>query len=443
MKEKKCYEVILECIRYDILESIALILLLLFTINPFAKVFLHESKTEFWYMHQCNEAVLKIGVIIMFLYIFKLKTDGRLFTVKEFLKKNVAVVTFLLFGILMIVTTLLNGAPQIAVIGDYYRGEGLIVFLSYIVYFLLAAFLLTENKKSIIINAFLVTSLFVGIVIFVDYAFFDQKYNYAMADNMVFSQFNHLGYYLLMSIMFFGMMFVNAKKVFLKIAYLCGFMFMTVVLIMNDTWGCQLALFVGVIFAIIVCSIGKSKFQPITLVLVVAVLVSYLGTYFASDKLKMRIEANFVQQSHDTSALLNEENAEKATTGTARIALWKHAFEYTMERPLTGHGSDVTGRRLMKEAGNDRCHCEYLNYAVSFGIPAAIVYIVAVFMVFLRGLKKKKQLTDMNYAGLCVAFAYLASALVGNTMYYTAPFLFIALGMGYVKNREMNAAREI
>ena len=58
-------------------------------------------------------------------------------------------------------------------------------------------------------------------------------------------------------------------------------------------------------------------------------------------------------------------------------------------------------------------------------------------------LKKKKQLTDMNYAGLCVAFAYLASALVGNTMYYTAPFLFIALGMGYVKNREMNAAREI
>jgi hypothetical protein len=59
------------------------------------------------------------------------------------------------------------------------------------------------------------------------------------------------------------------------------------------------------------------------------------------------------------------------------------------------------------------------------------VYVAAIFMIYLRGLKLKVYLTNMNYVGLCAAFAYLASSFMGNTMHYTAPYLFIALGMGY------------
>lgn len=43
---------------------------------------------------------------------------------------------------------------------------------------------------------------------------------------------------------------------------------------------------------------------------------------------------------------------------------------------------------------------------------------------------------------LRVAFAYLTSSIVGNSMYYTAPFLFIALGMGYVTNKDEEKAIE-
>ena len=124
------------------------------------------------------------------------------------------------------------------------------------------------------------------------------------------------------------------------------------------------------------------------------------------------------------------------TTGIQRLELWKHGGLYISEKPFIGHGSDATGERLVMDVGNDRCHNEYINYAVCFGIPAAVFYVATVFAIYLRGLKHRRELTDSNLIGLCAALAYLISALVGNTMYYTAPYLFIMLGMGYFKKSE-------
>lgn len=432
MERKTNYE-ILDRIKYSYLEIVSMILLIVFTINPFIKVFFQESERNFRFMYNYNRNVLMIGMLVILIYFIKLRLDGSLSKIGGLLKDNIAITLFVVFGFLMIATTFLNGAPKIAIEGSQYRGEGLIGFLSYVVYFILAACLISERKKKIVAISFLITSTLVGSVIFVDYVFLNEKYNYAMGDYMIFFQYNHLGYYLLMSIMFFGMLFIISKKIVWKLVHISGFMFMTAVLLMNDTWGCQLALFVGIIFTIVVYSIGKGKFQPMALMLLLAMVATFLLAYFTNDRLKEKIETNIKQQIYDTNALLDKDEIEEGTTGTSRIRLWEHAFQYLTEKPIIGHGADVTGDRLDREVGNDRCHCEYLNYAVSFGIPTALIYIVAVFMVYLRGLRKKKELKEMNYVGLCAAFAYLASALVGNSMFYTAPFLFIALGMGYVK----------
>ena len=251
---------------------------------------------------------------------------------------------------------------------------------------------------------------------------------------MVMHNSNHLGYYLLVSIMFHGMMFVTTGKVWLKVLHIAGFMLMTATLLMNNTWGCQLALVVGVIFTMIVYSVGTGKFQPITLGMVLAMTLTVTLTYVTDDGLKASMELNVQQQLEATEDLLNGDGMLDGSMGSGRMRLWLCTLQYIGERPLLGHGPEVTGERLTLEAGVDRCHCEFLNYAVSFGIPATMVYVVAVFMMYLRGLHKKKQLTELNYVGLGVAFAYLASSAFGNTMYYTAPFLFIALGMGYLKD---------
>lgn len=438
LKEKTTYG-IFDGIKYETLRKISCVMVILFMLNPAIQLaaLLFLDISLYTYMHEYNKKVLFFGIAIIIIFLKKLADEKKMMGIKEWLKSNIPVTTLFIFCILMIITTILNGAPRIAIYGSYYRGEGLRGYLSYLVYFLLAAFVLTSSQKKMALNLFAKSSFFVAIVIIIDYMFLGEKYEFATGYALIFSQYNHLGYYMLVSIMTFGMLFITKKKLVEKIPSLIGFMVMLYALLMNDTWGCQMALFVGVIFIIIVYSIAKGKFQTITLVLVGATVFTYIFGYLSDERLKKNIDNNIVQQIYDTRALIDRDEIDEQTTGVSRIILWDNAFKFLCEKPIIGHGADVTGERLIELThDNDRCHCEFLNYAVSFGVPTALVYVIAVFLVYLRGLKFKKKLNDVHLLGLCTAFAYLASSLIGNSMFYTAPYLFIMLGLGYVKAHE-------
>ncbi len=430
-------------VKYSTLKKISFILVTVFMLNPALRllVWLVLDISIYKFMHEYNGYVLFFGFGV-FLIVLKKLSDGKklgMQAVKDFIKSNIPIMLMLLFGLLMIITTFLNGAPKIAISGSYYRGEGLLGYLSYLIYFLLAVYMLSPRQKKVAVNIFAVSIAFVSVVICIDYIILGEKYELADEGNIMFSQYNHLGYYLMMGVMAFGMLFVTAKKLMNKIMYIAGFMIVLLALIMNDTWGCQLAIFAGVLFTVVVYSIGNRSFKSVTLVLIAAMLLTYLLACNTDDKLKRNIGNNIVQLFHDSKALVDKDEIEDHTTGVSRIVLWENALKLMCEKPIIGHGADVTGDRLLKMTKyyNDRCHCEYLNYAVCFGIPTTIVYIVAVFTVFLRGLFKRQHLCDINYLGLSGAFAYLVSAVIGNSMFYTAPFLFIMLGLGYVMREEV------
>ena len=46
-----------------------------------------------------------------------------------------------------------------------------------------------------------------------------------------------------------------------------------------------------------------------------------------------------------------------------------------------------------------------------------------------RGLKHRHEIDNITLTCLVAYFSYLVSAFFGNTMFYTAPYLFIFLGM--------------
>lgn len=86
---------------------------------------------------------------------------------------------------------------------------------------------------------------------------------------------------------------------------------------------------------------------------------------------------------------------------------------------------------LQAVTGSSRTHNEYLQYMATFGIPEGVLYILGCVGVFIRNVKRKEKLRKMSYVCLTAAFTYLVSACFGVTLYNTAPFLFIFLGMGY------------
>lgn len=442
-KEEKHLKDIINAIPYSALEKCAFIMISIFMLFPLFRVIIMLSGTRMildgyhrllWYDH--NRYVLLFGSILLAICVAKLIMEKKLSISLDKFKNHPSIVLFGIFSILMIISTVSSGLDSIKLNGVPYCGEGLTGCLSYMIYFLLAAFIITDHMRPLLlmILAFSATINF-GAGLY-DYTILDCKLGFGNFFTPFYNS-NHYGYYILIATILFAMLFLTSKKVIIKSINLCLFIISINVLLLNNTFGCQIALLIGVIFICIVYSIAKGKFIPLTLVILISFFASYFLGYHISDEIKSNISSNILQFSNDINAMSGESH--EGSSGVNRLILWERTIEHISEKPLLGFGADGAEQRLKRESNGDsgRCHSDYLHYAVCFGIPAAIIYVAAVFLIYLRGLKYKNKLTDSNLIGLCVAFAHLVSAAVGNSMFYTTPFLFIFLGLGYYKERDL------
>ncbi len=379
-----------------------------------------------------NRITLGIGVVLLALFVTRHFLLDRKPDAKAFLKGNLPITLFLAFATAMILTTLINGHFDITLFGNAYREEGLFGFLSYIVYFLLVIMNNNPRHKKVWIYTFAASSAIVGAVI----VFSCYLYGTHNSD-LIFSHYNHLGYYLVVSSGVSAMLVLTTEKIWQKAVFSLAFAISVLALIANDTFGCQVAAAAGVLFICVMYSLAKSRFRAVTLLPIAIMLFSFVFGFATSGTMNSLISANFIQTANDSQAVVHGKEEAEFTTGVSRMILWELGADYISEKWLTGHGADVTGEEMHTLTNDsDRCHCEYMNYAISFGVPATLLYVAAVFAVYLRGLMAKKKLTDINLVGLGAAMFYLVSAAVGNTMFYTAPFLFILLGMGYVSKEK-------
>lgn len=439
MKSKTPAEAI-DNISFNAFNIAAFVLMLVFICMPVCKLVYDITLVDIFPVpwSKYNLYVLAIGLIFLILYVIKIVRMKKYRSVGEFFSRNRAFALFGVFIILMIISTAVNGFTHLGLFSTPYRREGLFGYMSYFVYFSLAY--ISCNRK--LIRAFF--CIFTGsasvLAIFPMIDFFSKfdRFSIGGADYL-FYQYNHYGYYLLMSMITAAMLFITEKKLSLKILFIIEFAIAVFGLLINDTFGCQLAAIVTLIFIAIVYSLHKGKFKPITLFPIAVFAFTALLGCIISNGIKTYVINNYFQFTVDTDALTNGFDEDAYSTGISRIRLWKYTLSYISEKPLLGFAAEGTGERLYTDVGNDigngigndRCHCEYLQYAVNYGIPAAIIYIAGIMTVYLRGLIRRKQLSEFNLIGLCVGFAYLVSAVVGNSMFYTAPFLFIMLGFGY------------
>ena len=81
----------------------------------------------------------------------------------------------------------------------------------------------------------------------------------------------------------------------------------------------------------------------------------------------------------------NKESKEKIySIGTSRGILWKYAILKIKEKPLVGGGIECLGMFYAdNKIDQDRPHNIILQIASFVGIPAAFVYIIIIFKIFL------------------------------------------------------------
>ena len=348
----------------------------------------------------------------------------------------------------MLVSTVLNGFTKDALKGGEYRNESLFLFFAYfLVYFFCSSTIKKEKHKKASVYILLISSWIAGIMSLV-HMFITPLVSMEEIDSgrisFVFHQFNHYGYFLTLAITLSAAFFVLGKGAKQKVFAGLTFCFNSVVLTINATFGCFIAVCAALVFLIIIDAILKKHFSITALVpLILFLIISYItGKYFNSfftdlaglfEDVKM-ISGKSTAEGQG-AALIGSDSAQNVRTagdaGTGRWSLWTSTVKYIRERPLFGWGIEGIGRRLEIETGySDRPHNEYLQYAAFFGIPATVLYVSGVLSVFIKALKRRACLDKTSAVCLVAAFGYLVSAFFGNTMYYTAPMLFIFLGIG-------------
>ena len=128
-------------------------------------------------------------------------------------------------------------------------------------------------------------------------------------------------------------------------------------------------------------------------------------------------------------------------TGSYRGIIWKLCINNIPKRPLLGGGVDGTKYILIKdqlmevwdfaqETGvvMDKAHNEFLQIAVTMGVPALIVYLVFIVFVMKKDLKDIMK-NKISFIFAIVFISYTVQAFFNLSVIQVAPFYWILLGL--------------
>ena len=248
------------------------------------------------------------------------------------------------------------------------------------------------------------------------------------------------------------------------IVYLISFVIQLSMLIINDTFGGYLGVFVAIVASIIY---GIAKFcscfvnendsaeeskansekdlinSAIALFLVVVLFVS------CSLDIKNQDEESYVvnnvkgfiedigvfggyMTTTENATQVDVSKLDKSITkaGSGRGETWIKVWELIKQRPLFGYGLECLLFQFSGQfnVGEGRTHNLLLQLLATVGIPGTIMYFAALAIIFFRLLSNWKSWSDVEKITTFVGISYIVTALTGNSTYYTSPFFMMFLG---------------
>ena len=360
---------------------------------------------------------------------------------KVYVKKRYDYLLFSSMFIWLLLSTLVNRHETIVWLGDRYRHEGFFMFLAYSGIFFISTMIFNEKYRRQLLYLLITVSFIMSTLTILDYngvkipLFSEKRSGYSA----IFHQFNHFGYFLLMSGMCAAGLFIIEKKSKLKIYTIIVFSVIVSTLIINDTFGCYLGVLFGLLFLPFGFSLVNKKFK----LKYVMPLVLFGLITVAMNQITGTVGNNMSILSKDINKIVIQDET-SGSAGTGRWVLWVNAMKFIKDKPLFGHGLDNLGELYdLLGVGTDRPHNEYLQYAAHLGVPALIFYLCGIGSIFMKAYKNRMNLTDTTLVALGVVAAYLVSACFGNTMYYTTPYFMMLLGMATNSGKSNSLEEEL
>lgn len=318
-------------------------------------------------------------------------------------------------------------------IDENFRFEGLLMYYVYAVIFVCAFKIKNENPRQFLLNFFIYVSLAISVFMFIESSFFGLgmrmiKWGYTLP----WSNPNHSGYFLAMAIGASASNFVFNKNVGQKNISLITFFMCNLVLVLNDSFGSQLASLCAVIIVSIIALIKDKKlYKTLITLLCVFIASTAVGALLQIYLLKSKstIFDNYMSLFQDIFNIATAPTSQKSySAGNLRWELWLETFKNMRDYPIFGIGINC---QMVENPGlsSSRPHNEILQIGSTMGIPAMLFYVGALIAVFVVAIKQFKKLSPTTISFLIIACTYVITSFFGVSLPYTFTFYIAFLGL--------------
>ena len=200
-------------------------------------------------------------------------------------------------------------------------------------------------------------------------------------------------------------------------------------LLASMTRGAWLGACVGLFVALWIARKSPSYLSKISMVLLISFIL--LVQFNKSHHNQVVTQALSIPK-EAVEVFTQADEAPKA--GSYRIFIWTHVIELIEDRPLTGYGFDYLPKLFFEHYQTDmntvmgrlmtidKAHNEYLNLAVSAGIPSLLAYLSLLLLVLSQSMKK-----GSNFI-FAIIIAYLVQAFFNISVVSVAFIFWILLG---------------
>lgn len=447
LKKCKTLKEIYQTLGRDFFEKVASVILIMWCMIPVIMLTLHfinYDKDNFWFRVRYNMdsdyqmlvtilGIITLEFILIYaigLFVLRGKSIGR--RVRDFIKNEPWNLFFAILILWSVVCTLKSSDVQTSFLGSTYRYEGLKAYFYYAAIYSCAHIIRDDKARKCIMNTYAGVSVLLGIcLVFQNNNLFGFDRIFAYGGATVFCQFNHMGYYLNMSVMIMAGLFIASEKMISKIVYALGMAFQLYCLLLNNTFGAYLGAMTGLLILSVIYIIRTKSVKKMIIPVLIFVTVSGLSM---SGRIRTisgeNLTKNFEVLAHDTQLIAqNADDADRA--GTGRMGMWKAGLKMVPESPVFGYGPEMINKEYFAKYMNytERVENEYLQYMIFLGIPGLLLYLTAFATMIVCQLKNINKLGLITIASAGCVAGYLVGAFVGNSMYYTAPYMYMFLGL--------------
>lgn len=356
----------------------------------------------------------------------------------DFKKEHIFAILFILS---ILISVIFSPFKKTALWGSFYRYEGFVSILIYVVFFIIASQYFKVNKKSI--NLLLIVGSIMGIYGVLQILGIDPIQDWMFDGNITKVAYGTIGnrnffssYLILFLTLSTALYIFKGEKKYL---------IYTILIYLGEVCTLTRSGWIAYFICLVLLSFFAFKEKKIKRIVILIAILAISTTsinFISQSQILGRVE-------HTKTEFSGEIENSKNSSSSSRMHILKVCLEVFKDSPFLGTGPDTLGERLSKDYKNyvnehiklygatiDKAHNEYLEYAVSCGIFTLIFYLILIFCILKGILKNIKD--DKFKIILSVILSYLIQATLNISVIAVAPLFWILLGyavkMIYEKN---------